>query len=162
MRASVVVAVLGIGMAAGAAAAIGTAMPGVPDPQRAHVNWMVKCQGCHRPDGGGSPTSAPAMAGQVARLLAVPGGREFLGQVPGVSTAALPDDQLAELLNWTLQRFDAQHVPAGFQPYTTDEIRKLREKPLRIEAAATRARLMADLERRERVDPARHEKGDVQ
>ncbi|MFD2497685.1 cytochrome C [Rhizorhabdus histidinilytica] len=117
-----VVAILGIGMAAGAAAAIGTAMPGVSNPQRAHVNWMVKCQGCHRPDGQGTPTSAPAMTGQVARLLAVPGGREFLGRVPGVSTAALPDDQLAELLNWTLQRFDAQHVPEGFQPYTTDEI----------------------------------------
>lgn len=153
MKAAAVIAILGIGMAAGAAAAIGTAMPGVPDPQRAHVNWMIKCQGCHRPDGQGSPASAPAMAGQVARLLAVPGGRQFLGQVPGVATAALPDDQLAELLNWTLQRFDAQHVPAGFRPYTTEEIRKLREKPLRIEAAAMRARLMADLEAQGSVDP---------
>jgi hypothetical protein len=158
----VVVAVLAIGMVAGAAAAIGTAMPGVPDPQRARVNWMLKCQGCHRPDGQGSPATAPAMAGQVARFLAVPGGREFLGQVPGVATAALPDDQLAELLNWTLQHFDAGHVPAGFRPYTTDEIRKLREKPLRIEAAATRARLMADLETRERIDATKLKKGDVQ
>lgn len=155
MRAAVVVAILGIGMAAGAAAAIGTAMPGVPDPQRAHVNWMIKCQGCHRPDGLGTPTSAPALAGQVSRLLAVPGGREFLGSVPGVATAALPDDQLAELLNWTLVRFDAEHVPAGFKPYTTDEIRKLREKPLRIEAAATRARLVADLEMHNSVDPTK-------
>lgn len=162
MRAAVVVAILGIGMAAAAAAAIGTAMPGVANPQRAHVNWMVKCQGCHRPDGQGTPTTAPAMAGQVARLLAVPGGREFLGQVPGVATAALPDDQLAELLNWTLQRFDAEHMPAGFQPYTTDEIRKLREKPLRIEAAATRARLVANLEMHRRIHPARNEKGDGQ
>jgi len=153
VKTAVVVAILGIGMAAGAAAAIGTAMPGVPNPQRAHINWMIKCQGCHRPDGEGSPTSAPAMAGQVARLLAVPGGRQFIGQVPGVATAALPDDQLAELLNWTLQRFDAQHVPAGFRPYTTEEIRKLREKPLRIEAAATRARLVADLEAQGSVDP---------
>lgn len=160
MRAAVAVAILGIGMVAGAAAAVGTAMPGVPDPQRAHVNWMIKCQGCHRPDGKGSPTTAPAMAGQVAQLLAVPGGREFLGQVPGVATTPLPDDQLAELLNWTLLRFDAEHVPAGFKPYTSDEIRKLREKPLRIEAAATRARLVADLEMRKRIGPAGNQKGE--
>jgi hypothetical protein len=155
MRGAVVVAVLGIGMAAGAATAVGPGMAGVANPQRAHVNWMIKCQGCHRPDGLGTPTSAPALAGQVARLLAVPGGREFLGQVPGVATAALPDDQLAELLNWTLLRFDPQHVPAGFRPYTTDEIRKLREKPLRIEAAATRARLVADLEMHQRIEPTK-------
>jgi len=162
MRAAVAVAILAIGMAAGAAAAIGTAMAGVPNPQRAHINWMIKCQGCHRPDGTGSPTSAPAMAGQVAQLLAVPGGREFLGRVPGVATTPLPDDELAELLNWTLLTFDREHVPAGFRPYTSDEIRKLREKPLRIEAAETRARLVADLEMRKRIDPIKREKGERQ
>lgn len=157
MRLTAALAILAIGTAAAAAATKG-AMPGVPDPRRAHINWIVKCQGCHRPDGGGTPSSTPPLAGQVSRLLAVPGGREFLGRVPGVATTPLPDDQLAELLNWTLIRFDPDHVPAGFQPYTREEIRKLREKPLRIERAALRADLVARLAASERAhDATRHE-----
>lgn len=119
--------------------------PGVPDPARARVNWMLKCQGCHRPDASGSPATAPAMAGEVARFLAAPGGREYLARVPGVATTPLPDDQLAELLNWSLLTFDRAHVPAGFKPYTAAEIGALRKGPLRTEAPAVRARLIAAL-----------------
>lgn len=137
--------ILAIGTAAGTALAAATRMPGVANPNRAHVNWMLKCQGCHRPDAAGGPDGTPAMAGQVARFLGAPGGREYLGRVPGVATAALPDDQLAELLNWTLLHYDPQHVPADFKPYTTAEIAALRKAPLRTEAAATRARLLAAL-----------------
>ena len=137
--------ILAIGMAAGSALATVARMPGVADPNRARVNWMLKCQGCHRPDAGGGPDGTPPMAGQVARFLSVPGGRDYLGRVPGVATAALPDDQLAELLNWTLLHYDPRHVPADFKPYTTAEMAALRRAPLRTEAAATRARLIAAL-----------------
>jgi len=106
---------------------------------------MLKCQGCHRADASGTPATTPAMAGLVAEFLTVPQGRAYLAQVPGVATAALPDDQLAELLNWTLYRFDAGHVPADFKPYTTNEIGQLRHKPLRTEAAQVRARIIADI-----------------
>jgi hypothetical protein len=88
------------------------------------------------------------MTGIVARFLEIPGGREYLARVPGVATAALTDAQLAELLNWTLYRFDAAHVPAGFKPYTAAEMGALRRHPLRTEAKAVRAALMTELDRR--------------
>ena len=86
------------------------------------------------------------MTGMVARFLAVPGGREYLVRVPGVATAVLTDAQLAELLNWTLYRFDAAHVPARFQPYTATEVGALRRQPLRTEAKVLRARLISELD----------------
>ncbi|WP_246611145.1 cytochrome C [Aquisediminimonas profunda] len=110
---------------------------------RARQNWMLKCQGCHRADATTKPLNAPPLAGEVAKVLSVPGGREYLARVPGVATVNLPSDEVAELLNWTLIRFDPAHVPRDFRPYTGDEIETLRKHPLRVEAAAMRGRLHA-------------------
>ena len=123
------------------------AMPGVENPARARQNWILQCQGCHRPDATGTPATTPTMAHVVARFLKVPGGREYLSQVPGVATAALSDRDLTELLNWTLIRFDPAHLPIDFKPYGVDEVARLRRQPLRTEANAVRKRLMAQIER---------------
>jgi len=120
-------------------------MLGVTDATLARQHYMLQCQGCHRPDGTGTMTTAPPMTGMVARFLAVPGGREYIVRVPGVATAVLTDAQLAELLNWTLYRFDAAHIRADFQPYTAAEVGILRRQPLRTEAKILRASLIAEL-----------------
>lgn len=122
------------------------AMAGVANPARARQNWILACQGCHRADATGTPQTTPTMAGFVGRFLHVPGGREYLAQVPGVATAALSNDALAEVLNWSLVRFDPAHLPGDFTPYTAAEVGRLRMKPLRTEAAATRASLVARFE----------------
>ncbi len=135
---------LGLGLAASVAVrADEAAMPGVRDAYQARTDYQLKCQGCHRPDGSGDDHSNPPMRNIVARFLTVPGGREFIGRVPGVATVNLPDDRLANLVNWTIFRFDPGHVPQNFRPYTAEEIGRLRENPLRLERAAMRARLVA-------------------
>jgi hypothetical protein len=135
---------LALALVAGAAArADEAAIPGVTDARQARTDYQLKCQGCHRPDGSGDAHSNPPMRGIVARFLSVPGGREFIGRVPGVATVDLPDDRLANLVNWTIYRFDREHVPTSFRPYSADEIGRLRQNPLRLERAATRARLVA-------------------
>ena len=116
---------------------------GVYDADQAHIDYMLKCQGCHRPDGSGDDHSNPPLRAMVARFLTVPGGRAFLGKVPGVATTNLDDQRLANLLNWTLHRFDPDHIPASFHPYTPQELKDLRQNPLRLERATTRARLVA-------------------
>lgn len=118
---------------------------GVSDPALARQNWILKCQGCHRPDATGTPETTPAMAGIVAKFLHVPGGREYLARVPGVATAPIGDAELADLLNWTLYRFDGAHVPADFRPYSAEEIGRLRKAPFRTEAPAVRAALAAKI-----------------
>ena len=103
---------------------------GVESEKRAHMNWMLQCQGCHQPDATGSANGAPNMAGEVARFLGVEGGREYLMRVPGVANAGLSNDQLAELLNWVLATYDATHLPNDFVPYTAEEIGVARKNVL--------------------------------
>ena len=115
---------------------------GVDNAQRAWQHWTLNCQGCHRPDGTGSSGTAPSLAGTVARFLSVPGGREYLGRVPGVATSPLSNADLSEVMNWMLWRFDKEHLPANFHPYTAAEIGQLRAAPLRLEASQMRAELL--------------------
>lgn len=137
------IAILAIGGTAGiCAGATRPAVPGVANPERAQINWMLKCQGCHQPNADSMPNATPPMAGMVARFLHAPGGREYLVRVPGVATSTLTDEELAELLNWSLYRFDRTHVPADFVPYSATEVRTMRRQPLRTEAAAVRAKLV--------------------
>jgi mono/diheme cytochrome c family protein len=119
---------------------------GVENARRAWQNWTLNCQGCHRLDGTGSEGTAPSLAGTVAKFLWVPGGREYLMRVPGVATSPLSSEDLAEVVNWMLWRFDRAHVPAGFQPFTAAEIARWRAQPLRLEASQVRSDLLAKAE----------------
>jgi hypothetical protein len=131
----------------GAALAQAPAPPaGVENEQRAWQNWTLNCQGCHRLDGSGSAGTAPSIAGTVAKFLWVPGGREYLIRVPGVATSSLGDADLAELMNWMLWRFDREHLPVHFQPFTASELAPLRPRPLRLEASQMRSDLLAKAE----------------
>lgn len=115
---------------------------GVANAQRAWQNWTLNCQGCHRLDGTGSEGTAPSLAGTVAKFLWVPGGREYLVRVPGVATSALSNEELAEVVNWMLWRFDKANLPSAFQPFTAAEIGPLRSRPLRLEASQMRSDLL--------------------
>ncbi|HBK91701.1 MAG TPA: cytochrome C [Parvularcula sp.] len=125
--------------------------PGVANEARARMNWMLNCQGCHQADAKGSAAArTPAMAGEVARFLGVEGGREYLTRVPGVANAGLSDDQLAELLNWTLATFDAAHLPESFTPFSAAELAAGRKAPLVSDAARMRGDLV------KKFDPPAH------
>ena len=121
--------------------------PGVENMQRAWQHWTLNCQGCHRADGTGTDDSAPSLAGTVAKFLHAAGGREYLGMVPGVASSPLENADLAEVMNWMLYRFDRAHVPANFQPYGADEVAKLRQTPLHIEASKVRNKLLQQADR---------------
>lgn len=112
----------------------------------AATNYQLQCRGCHLGSGEGAPRNdTPQMAGFVGNFLRVEGGREFLVRVPGVAQAALSDAQIAELLNWIL---DPQHgmagasTPADFQPYSAEEVGKVRRNAL-LNLPGTRAALIA-------------------
>jgi len=110
--------------------------------ERAHSNYMVNCQGCHLADGSGLPGSVPSMKDFVGNFLMVPGGREFLIQVPGSANSPLDDAALAELLNWILLSMSSEQLPAGFVPYTAGEVAAVRYKKL-LNVAGVRASLVA-------------------
>ncbi len=119
-----------------------TAPAGVENAQRAWQHWTLNCQGCHRPDGTGPIRPRRAWRAPWHDSCPAPGGREYLSRVPGVAASALSDADLAEVMNWMLWRFDKEHLPADFQPYTAAEIGQLRTRPLRLEASQMRADLL--------------------
>jgi mono/diheme cytochrome c family protein len=112
-----------------------------------NVEYALNCQGCHRADGAGTPGSVPPLTGSVARFLGVPGGREYLVQVPGVAQAPLDDATLAAVVNWMLERFDKAHLPSDFAPYGPAEIGRLRANPL-TDVEGVRRRLLDAIERK--------------
>tara|TARA_Y100001951_G_scaffold101807_1_gene107307 strand:- start:409 stop:939 length:531 start_codon:yes stop_codon:yes gene_type:complete len=97
------------------------------------VNYQLQCAGCHLDDGEGSKANdTPRMKGFVGNFLKVEGGREFLVRVPGMSQSALNDAQLADLLNWLLQKngIAGGSMPEHYRPYTEEEVAITRKSSL--------------------------------
>lgn len=109
-----------------------------------HINYMIHCQGCHLEDGAGAPGKVPAMKDFVGNFLRVPGGREYLIQVPGSATSGVDDQGLADILNWILENLSPNEIPADFEPYTVEEVARLRV-PL-THSSETRNRLLKQLD----------------
>jgi mono/diheme cytochrome c family protein len=103
----------------------------------AHINYILHCQGCHLVDGAGTADKVPALKQEVGRFLQVEGGREFLIQVPGTSQSALSDTEVADVLNWILENFSPDELPADFVPYTTKEISQHRQPLANVTAVRT-------------------------
>jgi len=108
------------------------------------VNYQLQCAGCHLGDGMGSAANdTPRLKGFVGNFLKVPGGREFLVRVPGMSQSALNNAQLADLLNWLVRKdgMAGSSTPMDYKPYTAKEVNSLREEAM-LNLPGTRAALI--------------------
>ncbi|MGI9229346.1 MAG: c-type cytochrome [Gammaproteobacteria bacterium] len=126
-------------------------LPGIKVPAEqynaglARQNYILNCQGCHLSDGSGSRGGAPRMNGFTGNFLHVPGGREYIVQVPGVASAAISDADLAGVINWVLVNFSKEQLPDNFQPYTAAEVGSLRRSAL-INVEQVRSQLIKQIE----------------
>ena len=107
----------------------------------ARQNYILNCQGCHLPDGNGFQGKVPRMTNFVGNFLHVEGGREFLVQVPGAANAPINDQELADVMNWLLDNFSREQIPADFKPYSSEEVRQLRKTPM-VDINQRRANLL--------------------
>ena len=110
----------------------------VPDPR---TDYLLYCRGCHLISGKGVPPEVPSLHDEPGRLLSIPGGREYIVRVPGVSQTAMTDEELAAVLNWMLAEFNADTLPENFQPYTASEVATARANLL-IDPLKYRASLL--------------------
>ncbi|WP_243028752.1 c-type cytochrome [Thermus albus] len=106
------------------------------------------CASCHQANGQGIAGAFPPLAGHVQEILAKKEGRTYLvdlvlyglqgsirvkgqtynGNMPAWE-AQLKDDQIASILNYVATSF-GNKPPAGFKPYTPEEVKKERAKKL--------------------------------
>lgn len=92
--------------------------------------YTLNCWGCHKPHAEGIPGTVPRLADSMADFLQVPGGREYLVEVPGVAASSLSDAEIAQVLNWLLATFNKAETPPDFKPYTAAEVAKYRPHQL--------------------------------
>lgn len=92
----------------------------------ARIDYLLHCAGCHLPDASGSPPEVPPLANELGRIVAIPGGRDYVVRVPGASQAPINDRALAEVINWLLAEFNGTTLPAAFEPLTAEEVHRSR------------------------------------
>ena len=112
---------LAVALAAGATAAAASASPA--------QDYTLYCMGCHGPQAQGVPGKIPPLAGSVSLFMRTPEGRDYVLRVPGAANSALPDVQLAAVLNWLAETYGAPGAPQP-APFTVDEVTRVRRTPL--------------------------------
>ena len=113
------------------------------DPARARQNYLLHCMGCHGETGVGLEGKVPSMHGTLAMLSRTPQGRYYVLRVPGVTQSTLSDDDLAEVLNWSLREFNDSTSHDEVPAFTAAEIATARRQPL-LDVAASRAAALGD------------------
>ena len=107
------------------------------DDARAHQNYLLHCMGCHGEAGRGLEGQVPSMHGTLAMLSRTPEGRYYVLRVPGVTQSTLSDEDLAEVLNWSIRTFSDAAPSKSVPPFSPQEISVARKQPL-LDVAASR------------------------
>ena len=92
-------------------------------------DYMLYCMGCHGAQAQGVPGKIPPLAGSVSLYMRTAEGRDYVLRVPGAANSALPDVQLAAVLNWLAESYGAPGAPRSV-PFTVDEVTRVRHTPL--------------------------------
>jgi mono/diheme cytochrome c family protein len=92
-------------------------------------DYMLYCMGCHGSQAQGVPGKIPPLAGSLSLFMRTPEGRNYVLRVPGAANSALPDAQLAAVLNWLAATYAAPGQ-ASVVPFTVEEVTRVRHTPL--------------------------------
>ena len=134
-----------LALVAAALASLCLTSPTHADTNFARQDYILNCQGCHLADGSGAPGKVPNLKGFLGNFLHVPGGREYIIQVPGAAHSVLDDGRLAGVMNWMLENFSRAQLPADYVPYSGAEVGALRKDAL-LDPGARRGELLREIE----------------
>lgn len=107
-------------------------------------DYISHCQGCHAPGGIGVPGKVPPLRETLPAFARSARGRAFVLSVPGASNSSLGDSELAAVMSWLLERFATDASAQKPQPFTTDEVTRLR-RPALSQVRATRSAVLQSL-----------------
>jgi mono/diheme cytochrome c family protein len=115
--------------------------------EAAYRNYVLNCMGCHGPNGDRVPGKIPPLRDSLGWFVHSPAGRQFIIKVPGASNSALSDEELAQVTNLLLKRFNAATLPPDFKPYTASEVAANR-KPAFTDVKTVRSEVINKLHSR--------------
>jgi mono/diheme cytochrome c family protein len=116
-------------------------------------NYMLYCMGCHGPQAEGVPGKVPPLAHALGRYMRSAAGRNYILRVPGAANSVLSDEELAAVLNWVAQTYDAQALSSDVPLFTAMEVSSLRHVPL-TSVLATRSAVVRELAASGHAPPA--------
>lgn len=91
-----------------------------------HTSYALHCSGCHTMSGEGAPAAGiPTFLGSVGLIAGADIGRTYMMHVPGVVSAGLSDEGIAEVMNYVLDAWGG-----GAPPFTADEVKQRRAVPV--------------------------------
>ena len=93
-------------------------------------DYILYCMGCHGPEAEGVPGKVPPLAHALGRYMRTAAGRNYVLRVPGAANSVLSDAQLAAVLNWLAQTFNAAELSGDVPLFTAAEVTGLRHSPL--------------------------------
>jgi mono/diheme cytochrome c family protein len=114
-------------------------------------NFIEYCSGCHGLRGVSAPARVPQLKEQVGAFLCTQAGRDYLVRLPNVSHAPIASgEDLAAVLNYVVFGLGGRSVPSGAQPFTAEEVERLRKSPIKPGASllSERRRIVAEITRR--------------
>ena len=115
------------------------------EPLRAspQTDFLLHCSGCHGQAGAGTPDGGiPDFRGYVSSFMLSPEGQEYNLHVPGVTSAGLSDKEIAEVMNYVMQRWGLPSHLKQAPLFTKEEVANRAQKtisdvvPLRRQVAA--------------------------
>ena len=106
------------------------ALPAIPANADPRADYLLHCGGCHLPDGSGAPPEVPRLTETLGLIVQSEAGRDYVVRVPGATQTPLSDQQLADVMNWVLQTFNADTLQSDFKPLTGDEVGEARKRVL--------------------------------
>ena len=90
------------------------------------TSYALHCSGCHTMSGAGEPSAGiPTFIGSVGTIASSDIGRTYMMHVPGVISAGLSDDGIAEVMNYVLDAWGD-----GAPPFTGAEVTERRAVPV--------------------------------
>lgn len=107
-----------------------------------HTSYALHCSGCHTMSGEGAPKAGiPTFIGSVGNIARSDDGRTYMMHVPGVISAGLSDENIAEVMNYILDAW-GDEAP----PFSAEEVARRRAVPV-TDVVAYRRAVAAELGR---------------
>jgi len=121
---------LALALVAAGSAAMLCAVADAAQSDGSYGKYVLGCGGCHGIDGVSNGRLVPQLKGQVGYFMSTKAGREYVVRLPNVAFYTASNEELAQILNYTVFTIGRDGVPANAKPYTAAEVAKLRKSPL--------------------------------
>ncbi len=90
------------------------------------ANYLLHCSGCHGQEGLGTVEGGiPGFPDSIEHIVGIEAGRTYVMHVPGVVANNMTDAQIADVMNYILDRWSG-----GGAHFTADEVTRRRAIPV--------------------------------